>query len=75
MDENSMSGRLLWSWFEHRSEKGRRCISQSGSITPNLSIAPEQSKRPWGGTFVSLVIRGFHSKKSLNTVDNSDVVR
>eukprot|EP00957_Ditylum_brightwellii_P025465 1925303-Ditylum_brightwellii.AAC.1 len=48
MDEDSMAGRLIWAWFEHRSQEGRRLLQQSGNTSPSLYVTREQSIRPWG---------------------------
>ena len=49
VDEDSMAGRPIWAWFEHRSKEDRRFLQQSENTSLSLYVSREQSIRPWEG--------------------------
>ena len=85
MDEDSMAGRPIWAWLEHRSQEGRRFLQQSENTSPSLYVSREQSIRPWGGIpcvfsfgdcfqLPPVGMKGIHSMKQADREDSSDFV-
>eukprot|EP00957_Ditylum_brightwellii_P192136 14625818-Ditylum_brightwellii.AAC.1 len=66
MDEDSMAGRPIWAWFEHKSWEGRRFLQQSGNKPP--SFFGDCFQLPPAG------MKGIHNAKQSNSEDSSNFV-